>query len=89
MYCNGFPNSVNLEIKMAKPNPMRRFLCVLLFTAIRLGYQNSGDETYERILHRYHELNFHITESAAYDLIGDSIVPRPGMETQWEEVKRI
>lgn len=47
-----------------------------------------GDETYERILHRYHELKFHITESAAYDLIGDSIIPRPGMGNQWEDVKR-
>jgi hypothetical protein len=47
-----------------------------------------GGETYERILHRYHELEFHITESAAYDLIGDSIIPRPGMESQWEEIKK-
>lgn len=47
-----------------------------------------GGETYERILHRYHELEFHITESAAYDLIGDSIIPRPGMESQWQDVKK-
>lgn len=47
-----------------------------------------GGETYERILHRYHELEFHITESAAYDLIGDSIIPRPGMESQWNDVKK-
>jgi hypothetical protein len=46
-----------------------------------------GDETYHRILHRYHELNFHITESATYDLIGNSILPRPGMSSQWAEVK--
>lgn len=47
-----------------------------------------GGETYERILHRYHALEFHITESAAYDLIGDSILPLPGMETQWEDEKK-
>ncbi len=47
-----------------------------------------GGETYERILHRYHELEFHITESAAYDLIGDSIIPRSGMESQWEDTKK-
>lgn len=47
-----------------------------------------GGETYERILHRYHELEFHITESAAYDLIGDSIIPLPGMEPQWEDEKK-
>ncbi len=43
-----------------------------------------GGETYERILHRYHELEYHITESAAYDLIGDSIIPRAGMSLQWD-----
>lgn len=47
-----------------------------------------GGKTYERILHRYHELEFHITESAAYDLIGDSIIPRPGMESQWQDIKK-
>jgi predicted MPP superfamily phosphohydrolase len=47
-----------------------------------------GGETYERILHRYHELEFHITESAAYELIGDSIIPRTGMGTQWAEIKK-
>ena len=47
-----------------------------------------GGETYERILHRYHELEFHITESAAYDLIGDSILPLPGMEPRWEDEKK-
>ncbi|GHV32100.1 hypothetical protein FACS18949_02070 [Clostridia bacterium] len=47
-----------------------------------------GGETYERILHRYHELEFHITPSAAYDLIGDSIIPRAGMTPQWEEKKK-
>lgn len=46
-----------------------------------------GKETYDRILHRYHELEFHISESAAYDLIGDSIIVRPGMKDQWDEIK--
>ena len=32
-------------------------------------------------------MEFHITESAAYDLIGDSIIPRPGMESQWADTK--
>jgi hypothetical protein len=46
-----------------------------------------GEETYKRILHRYHELEFHISESAAYELIGDSILTRPNMNEQWEEIK--
>lgn len=48
-----------------------------------------GSETYERILHRYHELEFHISESAAYELIGDSILVRTGMEDQWLDTQRI
>lgn len=46
-----------------------------------------GEETYKRILHRYHELEFHISESAAHELIGDSILIRPAMNEQWEEIK--
>lgn len=50
--------------------------------------ENMGEQTYRRILHRYHELEFHISESAAYDLIGNSIWVRPGMEEQWRGVKK-
>lgn len=46
-----------------------------------------GASTYERITHRFHTLNFHISESAAYDLIGSSILTRPGMEGQWNGIK--
>jgi hypothetical protein len=46
-----------------------------------------GKDTYERILHRYHELEFHITESAAYDLIGNSILTRKGMDSTWKNQK--
>ena len=47
-----------------------------------------GAETYQHILHRYHELEFHISESAAYELIGDSILVRTGMGDQWGNVKQ-
>lgn len=42
-----------------------------------------GEEVYEQIVHRYHSLDFHVSESAAYELIGSSIRTRPGMEEQW------
>ena len=45
-------------------------------------------ERYDKILERYHELEFHITEDAAYDLIGGSIIPRQGMEEQWKYEKK-
>lgn len=80
-----FCKSVDKDGK-AKPNAPF-FMCLIVHRD-PTWVSELGDETYERILHRYHELKFHITESAAYDLIGDSIVPRPGMATQWEEVKK-
>ena len=43
-----------------------------------------GEEVYEQIVHRYHSLDFHVSESAAYELIGSSIRTRPGMEEQWK-----
>ncbi len=46
-----------------------------------------GEETYNRIVHRYHDLSFNITESAAYDLIANTILPRPGMEETWNSVR--
>jgi hypothetical protein len=80
-----FCKSVDKDGK-AKPNAPF-FMCLIVHRD-PTWVSELGDETYERILHRYHELKFHITESAAYDLIGDSIIPRPGMATQWEEVKK-
>jgi hypothetical protein len=50
-----------------------------------IGFDKSK---YEKILGRYHELEFHITEDAAYDLIGGSIIPKAGMEKQWEDEKK-
>ena len=46
-----------------------------------------GEDTYERIVHRYHSLEFHISESAAYELIGNSIIIRTGMEIQWNVIR--
>lgn len=42
-----------------------------------------GEEIYEQIVHRYHSLDFHVSESAAYELIGSSILTRAGMDEQW------
>lgn len=80
-----FCKSVDKDGK-AKPNAPF-FMCLIVHRD-PTWVSELGDETYERILHRYHELKFHITESAAYDLIGDSIIPRPGMAHQWEDVKK-
>lgn len=42
-----------------------------------------GEDSYNRIVHRYHDLDFHVSESAAYELIGNSILTRAGMDAQW------
>ena len=74
--------------KDGKGKPNAPFFMCLIVHRDPTWVSELGDETYERILHRYHELKFHITESAAYDLIGDSIIPRLGMYQSWEEVKK-
>lgn len=48
---------------------------------------NVGEETYNRIVHRYHSMEFHVSEGAAYELIGNSILVRTGMETQWNGIR--
>ncbi|MBR3507814.1 MAG: hypothetical protein IKO03_03350 [Lachnospiraceae bacterium] len=46
-----------------------------------------GEEVYDRIVHRFHSLDFHVSESAAYELIGSSILTRAGMDDQWNAEK--
>lgn len=48
-----------------------------------------GEEIYEQIVHRYHPLDFHVSESAAYELIGSSILTRAGREEQWSAQKNV
>lgn len=48
-----------------------------------------GQDSYEHMVHRYHELEFNINESAAYQLIGDSILIRPGFEDSWREIQDV
>lgn len=46
-----------------------------------------GAEIYDRIVDRFHSIEFHVSESAAYELIGSSILTRSGMDEQWNGVK--
>lgn len=47
-----------------------------------------GKASYERIVHRFHDLDFHIGEGAAIDMIANTIRERPNMKNQWEEIKK-
>ena len=43
-----------------------------------------GQDTYQRVVDRFHEMEFRITENSANDLIANSIQPRLGMEEHWQ-----
>lgn len=47
-----------------------------------------GNATYQQITHRFHEVEFHVSADAAYDLIAGSIAVRNGMEQNWKEAKQ-
>jgi hypothetical protein len=68
-----------------KQQPFYMFLIVHVDTS---WVSAMGEETYERIMHRYHELEFHITEAAAYEMIGETIVSRKGMEENWRSKRK-
>ena len=68
-----------------KKQPFFMFLIVHVDPSLKAKV---GEDNYNKILHRYHNLEFHITESAAYDLIGNSILIKPGMEEQWDSERQ-
>jgi len=53
-----------------------------------------GEERYQLIIHRFHQVEFHISQDTAFDLIAGSIALRPHMAERWKEeqgpiIKRI
>ena len=47
-----------------------------------------GNATYQQITHRFHEVEFHVSADAAYDLIAGSISIRNGMNEYWNEARK-
>lgn len=47
-----------------------------------------GNATYQQIIHRFHEVEFHVSADAAYDLIAGSISIRNGMQEYWSEARK-
>lgn len=47
-----------------------------------------GNATYQQITHRFHEVEFHVSADAAYDLIAGSIYIRNGMSEHWNEDRK-
>lgn len=70
--------------ELCKKTPLFMFLIVHKDPAV-VG--RLGEDTYQKIMHRFHELEFHISQDAAYDLIGETIKIRDGMKEDWEHIK--
>ncbi len=47
-----------------------------------------GDEQYQLITHRFHNVEFHLTADASLDLIAGSINIRNGMEEHWKDARK-
>ncbi len=47
-----------------------------------------GSATYQQISHRFHEVEFHVSADAAYDLIAGSISIRNGMDNNWPDARK-
>ncbi len=48
-----------------------------------------GDATYQQISHRFHEVEFHVSADAAFDLIAGSFSVRNGMDEYWKEARKV
>ncbi|CAA7603114.1 Hypothetical protein DEACI_3937 [Acididesulfobacillus acetoxydans] len=81
---SGDDNVLQRLSEYCKKQPFFMFLIVHVDTS---WLSALGEDTYNRIMHRYHELEFHISESAAYEMIGESIECKKGMEDNWNAVR--
>ncbi len=82
---NGDDNVLQRLSEYCKKSPFFLFLIVHVDTS---WLTSLGEDTYQRIMGRYHELHFHISENAALEMIGESIECRKGMEGNWESIRR-
>lgn len=82
---NGDDNVLQQLSEYCKRQPFYMFLIVHVDTS---WVSTLGEETYERIMHRYHELEFHISEAAAYEMIGETIVAHKGLEENWKSKRK-
>lgn len=47
-----------------------------------------GNDRYQLITNRFHQVEFHVSPDAAFDLIAGSITTRTGMEENWKEARK-
>lgn len=82
---NGDDNVLQRLSEYCKKAPFFLFLIVHVDTS---WLTSLGEDTYQRIMGRYHELHFHISENAALEMIGESIECRRGMEGNWDSIRK-
>ena len=72
--------------EFCKVQPFFTFFIVHKSTDLvaRLG----GENQYQLIIHRFHEVEFHLTADASLDLIAGSITTIFGMEEHWKEARK-
>ncbi len=82
---NGDTNALQRLSELCKTSPL--FMAFIVHREPSF-IEKIGEQEYERIFeHRYHELEFNISQDAAYVLIGETIIPRPGHESNWQVIK--
>ncbi|MCQ2736546.1 MAG: DUF6079 family protein, partial [bacterium] len=62
------------------------FMCLIVHKS-DTWISQIGKDIYERISHRYHSFDFHISEDATKELIAGSILTKAGMESEWKSIK--
>jgi len=81
---SGDDNVLQRLSEYCKKQPFFMFLIVHVDTS---WLSTLGEDTYKRIMGRYHELEFHISESAAFEMIGETIECRKGMKDSWNSIR--
>lgn len=64
------------------------FACFILHKTKELVASVGGEDSYQRIIDRFHEAEFHLSADASLDLIAGSIMKRTGMEQNWANVRQ-
>ena len=80
---SGDDNILQQLSEYCKKQPFFMFLIVHVDTS---WVSTLGEDTYNRIMHRYHELEFRISETAAHEMIAESITCRNGMNDNWNAI---
>lgn len=72
--------------EFSKVQPL--FMFYIVHKSTDLVARMGGDEQYEHIADRFHNIEFHLTADASLDLIAGSITTCTGMEEHWKQDRK-